>query len=64
MYLSVKDRYYLRIKGWNKIFQESDQKKEAAIDILILSKIDFQIEGIKKNNENTSYSSKGKKSTN
>ena len=48
MYLSDKDRHYLRIKGWKIIFQANGPKKQAGVAILILDKIDFQPIVIKK----------------
>ena len=40
--LTDKDRYYLRVKGWQKAFQENGLKNEAGVAILISDKIDFQ----------------------
>ena len=31
MHLSVKDRHYLRVKGWKTILQANDPKKQAGI---------------------------------
>jgi exonuclease III len=47
-YLSDKDRYYLRVKGWKTIFQANGPKKQAGVLILISNKIDFQPKVIKK----------------
>ena len=47
-HLSNKDRYYLRVKVWEKIFQESEPKKQAGVAILISNKIDFQPKLIKR----------------
>jgi exonuclease III len=50
-HLNDKDRYYLRVKAWEKgsyiFFQESGPKKQAGVAILISSKIDFQPKVIK-----------------
>ena len=35
-HLSVKDRYYLRVKGWKTIFQANGSKKHARVNILTL----------------------------
>ena len=51
MHLSVKDRHYLRVKGWKTIFQANGPMKQAAVAILISEKIDFQPEVIKKDKE-------------
>jgi exonuclease III len=48
MYLSVKDKYILRVKGWKTIFQANDLKKQWKVAILISDKIDFQQKVIKK----------------
>jgi exonuclease III len=39
MHLSVKDRHYLKVKGWKTIFQANGSKKHAEVAILILNKI-------------------------
>ena len=48
MHLSDKDRHYLRVKGWKTVFQANGPKKQAAVVILILNKINFQPKVIKK----------------
>ena len=60
MYLSDKDRHYLRVKGWKTIFQANDPKKEAGVTILILNKINFQPKVIKKDKEGHFILIKGK----
>ena len=37
-----KGRHYLRVKGWKKVFQANDPKKQAGVAILIANKIDLQ----------------------
>jgi hypothetical protein len=52
MYLSDKDRHYLRVKCWKKIFFEKTVlRNKLEYPILILSKIDFQTKDIKKHKE-------------
>jgi exonuclease III len=51
IYLSVKERHYLRVKVWKTIFQAIGPKKEAGVAILIFDKIDFQPKVIKKDKE-------------
>ena len=46
-HLGDKDKHYLKVKGWNTIFQANDPKKQAAVAILISNKIDFQPKVIK-----------------
>jgi exonuclease III len=63
--LREKERHYLRVKGWKTVFQANGLKKQAGVDILISNKIDFQTKVIKKKKKNqrdTSYSSKVKSS--
>ena len=48
---NIKDRHYLRIKGWKNTFQANGPKKQAGIAILISNKIDFQPKLIKKGRE-------------
>jgi exonuclease III len=59
-YLSVKDRYYFRVKGWKTIFQANGPKKQAGVTILISKKINFQPKGIKKDKEGHFILVKGK----
>ena len=35
------NRYYLRVKGWKKIFQVNGIKKQTDVAILLSNKIDF-----------------------
>ena len=58
--LSVKDRHYLRIKGWKTISQGNGPKVQAGVVILILDKIDFFPKVIKKDKEGHIMLIKGK----
>ena len=40
--LNIKDRHYLRVKGWKKIFQANGTKKQADIALLISDERDFK----------------------
>ena len=51
MYLSDKERHYLRVKGWKTILQVNGLKKQAGVAILISNKIEFQPKVIKKDKE-------------
>ena len=42
MHINTTDRYYLREKGWKKVFQAYGPRKWAGVAILISNKIDFQ----------------------
>jgi hypothetical protein len=46
-----RDRQYLRMKGWNTIFQAHGLKKQAGVAILISNKTNFQPKVIKKDKE-------------
>jgi hypothetical protein len=63
MHLSVKDRYYLRVKSWKTIFKANGSKKQVGVAILISNTINFQPKVIKKDKERYFILIKGKKST-
>jgi exonuclease III len=46
-HLNNKDRHYLRVKGWKKVFQAIGPRKGAGVTILISNKINFQPKVIK-----------------
>jgi hypothetical protein len=56
MHSSVKDKHYLRVKGWKTIFQANGPVKQAGVAMIILENIDFQPKIIKKIRKDTSYS--------
>jgi hypothetical protein len=47
-YLSIKDRHYLKVKGWKTSFQANGPKTQAGVVILISNKIKFQPKVIQK----------------
>ena len=47
-HLSVKDKHYLKVKGWKTILQANGLWKQAGVAILISDKTDFQPKVIKK----------------
>ena len=51
IYFSIKDKHYLRIKGWKIILQANGLRKQAGVAILISDKIDFQPKVIKRDME-------------
>jgi exonuclease III len=59
-HLSVKERHYLRVKGWKTIFQGNGPKTQAQVGILILNKSTFQPKVIKKDKEGHFMLIKGK----
>jgi hypothetical protein len=50
-HLRVKDKHYLKVKGWKTIFQANGPKKQVSVAILIAGKIDFQPKVIEKDKE-------------
>jgi exonuclease III len=50
-HLNNKDKPYLRVKGWKKVFQANGPRKRAGAAILIPTIIDFQPKIIKKDKE-------------
>ena len=50
-HLREKDRYYLRVIGWETIFKANCLKKQAGVALLISTKIDFQLKVIKKDKD-------------
>jgi hypothetical protein len=58
-HLSDKDRYYLRVKGWKKVFLANSPKKQAGVAFLIFNKINFN-QKLLNEIKNISYSSKEK----
>ena len=60
MHLSVKDKYYLRLKVWKTVSHANSPRKQAGVTILISNKIDFQPKVIKKDREGHFVLIKGK----
>ena len=50
-HLNLKDRHYLRVKGWEKVFQANGPKKQAGVAILISNKIDFKEKSIRRDGD-------------
>ena len=59
-HLRVKDKHYLRVKGWKTILQANGLRKQAGIAILLSDKIDFQPKVIKRDSEGHFLLVKGK----
>ena len=47
----IKKCNYLRVKGWEKIFQSNAPKEQVGVTILIPNKIDFKLTSIKRDGE-------------
>lgn len=59
-HLNINDKHYLRVKVWEKIFQENRDKKQAGVAILISSKIVFKSKLIKRERKGHNILIKGK----
>ena len=51
--LRTKHTYRLKVKGWEKIFHTNRHDRKAGVAMLISDKIDFKINPIKKDKEDT-----------
>jgi exonuclease III len=59
-HLIDRNKHWLRVKGWKKIYQANGPHKQTGVAILILDKIDFKLTLIKRNKEGHSILIKGK----
>ena len=50
-HLKKLDTYRLKVKGWRKILYKNRDQKKAGVEILILNKIDFKTNTVKRDNE-------------
>ena len=50
-HFKTRDTYRLKVKGWKKIFHANEDQKKAAVAILILDEIDFEIKAVKRDKE-------------
>ena len=55
-----KDKHYLRVKGWERIYQANRPKKQADVAIPISNKIDFKPKLIKRDGKRHFILTKGK----
>ena len=53
-HLKPKDTYWLKVKGWKKIFHTNGDQKKAGVAILVSHKIDFEIKAVKWDKEGSS----------
>jgi exonuclease III len=54
-YLIDRNKHWLRVKGWKKIYQANGPSKQAGVAILILDKVDFKLTLIKQDKEGHPY---------
>ena len=50
-HLKTRDTYWLKVKGWKKIFHANRHQKKVGLAILIPDKIDFKTKVVKRNKE-------------
>jgi exonuclease III len=50
-HLIERNKYWLRVKSWKKIYQASGPSKQAGVAILISAKIDLKLTLIKRDKE-------------
>jgi exonuclease III len=55
IHLIDRNKQWLRVKGWKKIYQANGSQKQAGVAILILDKVDFKLTLIKRDKEGTPY---------
>jgi exonuclease III len=58
-HLTDRSKHRLRMKGWKKIYQANDPRKQAGVAILISDKVDFKTKLIKQDKEGHSILIKG-----
>jgi hypothetical protein len=54
-----RNKHWLRVKGWKKIYQANGPPKQAEVAILILDKVDFKLTLTKQDKEGHSILIKG-----
>jgi exonuclease III len=54
-----RNKHWLRVKGWKKIYQANGPPKQAGVAKLILNKVDFKLISIKQDKEGHSILIKG-----
>ena len=50
-HLKTRDTYWLKVKGWKKIFHANRDQKKAGVAIPISDKIDFKTKSVKRDKE-------------
>jgi hypothetical protein len=58
-HLIDRNKHWLRVKGWKKIYQAICPRKQAGVAILISDKVDFRLTLIKQDKEGHSIRIKG-----
>ena len=48
-----RDTYRLKVRGWKKILHANRNQKKAGVTIIILDKIDFKINNVKRDKKAT-----------
>ena len=50
-YLRHRDTYRLKVRGWEKLFQENKIHKKAGVAVLVSGKIDFKTKTVLRDKE-------------
>jgi exonuclease III len=50
-HFTEKNKHWLRVKGWKKVFQANGSYKQSGVAILISDKVDFKLKSIRRDNE-------------
>jgi exonuclease III len=58
-HLIDRNKHWLRVEGWKKIYQANGPQKQAGVKILISDKVDFKLTLIKRDKEGHSILIKG-----
>jgi hypothetical protein len=58
-HLTEKNKHWLRVKGWKKLFQENGLHKQAGEAILISDKVDIRLKSVRGDNEGHLILTKG-----
>jgi exonuclease III len=59
IHLTEKNKHWLRVKRYKKIFQENRPHKQAGVAILISDKIDFRLKSVRRDNKRLLLINKG-----
>jgi hypothetical protein len=54
-HLIDRNKHWLRVKGWKKIYQANGPPKQAGVTTVISDKVDFKLTLIKQDKEDTTY---------
>jgi exonuclease III len=58
-HLAEKNKHWLRVKGWEKVFEANGPYKQAEEAMLISDKVDFRLKSVRRDNEGNFILMKG-----